>query len=225
MTDRPISRDRAIRINRVIPIHRQSLFSILALGVFLSGCLAARTNPPAVPGFTFEQYQVVTGVANRQTVLTGFLLGGAVAELAVVNIDENDERRLRIYAFEGGMWVPRLERTLGSEALFVDVANIGGRDRLVTYESGRLNWFDPETATQRALVAVTSNFNPPPRDGISHVDITRDVNHDERDDLVVPDVDGFWVFVQTSDGAFADPVKIGASRRTTVGVDGYRHNP
>ena len=142
----------------------------------------------------------------------------------MVNIDENDEGSLRIYAFEGGTWVSRLEATLGPEVLFVDVANIGGRDRLVTYEPGRLNWFDLESATERALVAVSSNFNPPRRGEIPHVDVTRNLNGDGRDDLVVPDVDGFWVFIQGSDGAFADPVNLGPSTRKgmTGGADGYR---
>ena len=177
--------------------------------------------------FTFEQYEVVSGSAKRQTVLTGFLLGGAVAELAVVNIDENDDRRLRIYAFGDGIWAPRLDATLRPEVLFVDVANIGGCERLVTYERGRLNWFDPESATERTLVAVTSNFNPPRRGEIPHVDVTRDVNDDDRDDLVVPDFDGFWVFIQMSDGAFADPVKLGPSTEMgrIYGADGYRYNP
>ena len=181
----------------------------------------------AAAAFTFEQYEVVTGSAERQTVLTGFLLGGAVAELAVVNIDENDDRRLRIYAFGDRTWAPKLDATLGPEVLFVDVANIGGRDRLVTYEPGRLNWFDPESASEQELVAVSSNFNPPRRGEISHVDVTRDVNDDERDDLVVPDVDGFWVFVQMSNGAFADPVKIGPSTEMgrIYGADGYRYDP
>ena len=48
---------------------------------------------PAAAQVTFERYEVVTGSAQRQTVLTGFLLGGAIAELAVVRIDENDDRR------------------------------------------------------------------------------------------------------------------------------------
>ena len=212
--------------------YRRSLFFILVLGGFLSGCMgkppiAAISGTPAAAQFTFEQYEVVTGSAKRQTVLSGFLLGGTVAEFAVVHIDKNDDRRLRIYAFGDGTWVPRLEATLGPEVLFVDVAKIGGRDRLVTYERGRLNWFDPESATERALVAVTSNFNPPRRGVISHVDITRDVNDDDRDDLVVPDVDGFWVFIQRSDGAFADPVKIGPSTEMgrIYGADGYRYNP
>ena len=135
------------------------------LGVFLSGCMThtcdALRADQAAAEFTFDEYEVVTGVAKRQTVLTGFLLGGAVAELAVVHIDENDDRRLRVYAFGDVTWAPKLDATLGPEVLFVDVANIGGRDRLVTYERGRMNWFDPESATERALVAVTSNFNPP----------------------------------------------------------------
>ena len=138
--------------------YRQSLFSILVLGVFLSGCV--NKSPIAAAQFTFERYEVVTGSAKRQTVLTGFILGGAVAELAVVNLDENGDRCLRIYEFSDRTWVPRLDATLGPEVLFVDVANIGGRDRLVTYEPGRLDWFDPESATERTLVAVTSSFNP-----------------------------------------------------------------
>ena len=181
----------------------------------------------AAAPFTFEQYEVVTGSAERQSVLTGFLLGGAMAELAVVHIDEYGQRRVRIYAFGAGGWVPSLDTTLGPDVLFVDVANIGGRDRLVTYGRGRLNWFDPASATERALVAVTSNFDPPRRDEIPHVDLTRDVNDDDRDDLVVPDVDGFWVFIQMEDGAFADPVKIGPPTEMAgiYGADGYRYNP
>ena len=181
----------------------------------------------AAAEFTFAQYEVVIGSAERQTVLTGFLLGGAVADLAVVNIDENGDRRLRLYAFGDSTWVPRFGATLRPQVLFVDVANIAGRDRLIAYEPGRLNWFDPESATERALVAVTSNFNPPRRGEIPHVDVTRDVNGDERDDLVVPDVDGFWVFIQRNDGAFADPVRIGPSTDMSriYGADGYRYDP
>ena len=236
MTNRPISRNLSIRITQVALIRRRSLCALLVVGVFLSGCMTHTAKAPAGgigvsstshAEFTFEQYEVVIGSAKRQTVLTGFLLGGAVAELAVVNIDENDDPRLRIYAFGDGTWVPRLDGTLGPEVLFVDVANIGGRDRLITYKRGSLSWFDPESATERPLVAVASNFNPPRREEIPHVDLTRHVNDDDRDDLVVPDVDGFWVFIQMSGGAFADPVKIGPPTDMSgiYGADGYRYDP
>ena len=211
--------------------YRRSPFSILVLGVFLSGCsglLGKDVDPtsPAAREFTFEQYEIVTGVAKHQTVLTGFLLGGTIAELVVVSIDDNDDRRLHIYAFDDGNWVLRLDATLRPEVLFVDVANIGGRDRLITYENGHLNWFDPESATEHPLVAVTSN-TPPPKGEIPHVDVTHDLNGDDRDDLVVPDSDGFWVFIQMDDGAFADPVKIGPpiEMDRIYAADGYRYDP
>ena len=201
------------------------LFPILVFGVFLAGRVTSAAAQ--LSSDLFEQYEVVIGAAERQTVLTGFLLGGPVADLVVVNIDENDDRCLRMYAFGDSTWVPLLNATLRPEVLFVDVANIGGRDRLIAYEPGRLNWFDPDSATERALVAVTANFNPPRSGEIPHVDITQDVNGDGRDDLVVPDVAGFSVFVQMSDGAFADPVKIGPSTDMSriYGADGYRYDP
>ena len=211
--------------------YRRSPLSILVLGVFLSGCsglLGKDVDPtsPAAREFTFEQYEIVTGVAKHQTVLTGFLLGGTIAELVVVSIDDNDDRRLHIYAFDDGSWVLRLDATLRPEVLFVDVANIDGRDRLITYANGYLNWFDPESATEHPLVAVTSN-TPPPKGAIPHVDVTHDLNGDDRDDLVVPDSDGFWVFIQMDDGTFADPVKIGPSIEMgrIYAADGYRYNP
>ena len=181
---------------------------------------------PVPAEFTFEQYEVGTGTAKRQTVLTGFLLGGTIAELVVVKIDAEDNRRLHIYAFDDENWTPRLDATLRPEVLFVDIANIGGRDRLITYESGHLNWFDPESATERPLVTVISN-TPPPEGEIPHVDVTHDLNGDDRDDLVVPDSDGFWVFIQMDDGTFADPVKIGPSIETNriYVADGYRYDP
>ena len=211
---------------------RRNLFSILVFGVLLSGYAGllgeeVEQTMPAAAEFTFEQYEVKIGTAKRKTVLTGFLLDGDFAELAVLHIDENDNQHLRVYAFGDNTWVPKVDTTLRSEVLFVDVANVGGRDRLITYKQGRLNWFDPDSATERPLVVVASNFKPPRSGEIPHVDITRDVNGDARDDLVVPDSDGFWVFIQMSDGTFAEKVKIGPSTEMARirGADGYRYDP
>ena len=123
---------------------KQSLFSILVFGTFLLGYSGLFGEEVATAAeFTFEQYEVEIGTTERQTVLTGFLLGSDFAELAVVHIDENDNRHLRIYVFSDGTWTLKFNAILRPEVLFVDVANIGGRDRLMTYEHDRLNWFDP----------------------------------------------------------------------------------
>ncbi|MCY3761451.1 MAG: VCBS repeat-containing protein [Gemmatimonadetes bacterium] len=204
--------------------------STFVLAVLLTGFTAPAgtwVGQSAAAEFSFERFEVVTGPAKRQTVLTGFLLGGPVAELAVLTIDDSGDRLLRIYAFRDGAWAPGLEATLGPEVDFVDVAEIGGRDRLVTFAPGRLGWFDPESGTERPLVAASSNFVPPRTTEIPHVDVTHDVNGDGRDDLAVPDVDGFQVFIQTEGGAFADPVEVGRSTDMSriLGADGYRFDP
>ncbi len=175
----------------------------------------------------FERYEIATGSAAHQTVLTGFLLGEPMADVAVLTIDAEGERRVRTYALDEGAWTPGREVGLRREVLFVDVATIAGRDRLITYEPGRLGVLDLETGASRPLVAVTSNFEPPRGGPIPHADITRDVNGDGRDDLVVPGADGFRVFVQTSDGAFRDAVTVGppAALAGIYGADGYRYDP
>ncbi len=175
----------------------------------------------------FERYEVVTGSAAHQTVLTGFLLGGPMADLAVLTVDGQGHRQVRIYAFDEGAWKPGRETGLRREVSFVDVATIEGRERLITYEPGRLSVLDLETGASRPLVAVTSNFEPPRGGPIPHADITRDVNRDGRDDLVVPGDDGFRVFVQTSGGEFRDAVTVGppAGMANIYGADGYRYDP
>ena len=200
---------------RVLATAGRNLLSILVLSVFLLSC-SGRSNEAVAPTtigvskeFTFEQSEVEIGSAKHQTILTGFLLGGDCAELAMVNIGENGNRQLHIYAFDEGTWVSELDATLRPEVLFVDVMNIGGRDRLITYERGRLNWFDPASAKERALIEVATNYNATGESGVPYLDISRDINSDGLDDLVVPDIDGFWITTQLPDGSFTGPIKLG----------------
>ena len=198
-----------------------------APAALVSALLLWGTLEPAAAQVAFEHYEVVTGTAPRQTVLTGFLLGGPVADLVALSVDESGERRVQLYAFDGGTWAPTFETGLGSEVSFVDVAAIDGRDWLIACEPGRIRALDLESGTSRALVAVDSSFDPPRGGPIPHADVTRDVNGDGRDDLVVPAADGFRVFVQTGDGAFADPVTVGppAELARIYGADGSRFDP
>ena len=194
-------------------------FGVLGVALLLCGCQTARKN------VSFPKHELVTGFSERQTILTGFFLGdGAIADLGFANVDDQGQRQPRIYATAGS---PNFSVTLRSNVLIVDVANIGGRDRLITYERGRLNWFDPKSRTERSLAKVTSNFQSPRRDEIPHVDVTRDVNGDGLNNLLVPCSDGFRVFVQTSSGGFASPVTIvpAFDKRDVVLTEGYRYDP
>jgi hypothetical protein len=176
---------------------------------------------------TLDKIEVDTGPAKFQVVLEGLLLGGTVADLAVVDVDENGDRSLTIYAHQDGKWVAALEAGLRPDISFVDVANINGRERLLTWGAGQLEWFDPESSSERPLMPLESDFVSPINDYILHVDISRDINGDHREDLVVPLAHSFHVMVQLPDGSFADPLEIGPStgQERLYDADGYRYDP
>lgn len=178
------------------------------------------------PALDFEHHEVITDSARGQTLLTGFLLDGSNADLATVHVDDAGERHLRIYSFDDGTWTPSLDASLQPEVVFVDVVNISGRDRLVTYRQGRLSWFDPGSTTDNALVDIDCRLGALSDDRLWHVDISRDLNSDGRDDLVVPTADGFSVLIQKDDGTFAEPVDIGGPSGASIfHLDDYRHDP
>lgn len=215
-TDRPSLRSLDIHLNLV----GRALLLLLIFG--LSGC--ATTSGSLRKSDLFVQHHIITGSSEHQTVLTGFLLDGVRADIAVVKSDGREDHQLQLYSFAKGTWAPSLDARLRSGVLFVDVAHIGGHDRLISYERGRLNWFDPASGTERILVKVATSYNgtrhglsyagvepltPASEGEIPRIDITRDLNHDGLDDLIIPDVDGFWVIIQLERGTFADPVKLG----------------
>ena len=180
------------------------LFATVVMVVLGPAC-ATSAPPVQFSSDLFDKHEVLTGAGTRQTVVPGFFLGGSTAELAVVEHTHGAATRLRMYGFDAGEWGPVVEAKLGAAVLFVDVANIDGRDRLITFANGRVNWFDPESGYESALVEVAASFRPNEAAGIPHVDVTRDLNHDGRDDLVLPGCRWLLDIHQVSDGAFADP--------------------
>lgn len=261
------------------------------------GDAQSRADDPSLDGvrpamYFYDHQEIEIGPAGRQTVLTGFLLGSDVADLAVVRIEEDGGLSVRVYAFEvvpvkdvgtgqdegsakndgsvknegsgqdngpardagagqnegsaknegfakhenrsssretqvNGTWNLQVDAQLRPGVTFVDVAHIGDRDQLITYEPGRLYAWDPDSETEHELVSVVSSFRAPREDEIPHVDVTRDVNGDGRIDLVVPGADGFQVFVQMESGVFADPMVAGSPTDLSpiLGADGYRYDP
>lgn len=236
--------------------HRPGRIGLLAIRVCLSGCMmpmAVRSGSEPPAAFVASRHEVVVGMAERLTVLTGFLTGQPVADFAAVYLDGDGNRRLRVLSFAESnsglsisrsashtpsttptrtrnsprVWSTTVEAVLRPEAAFVDVARIDGRDRLIAYGGGLLTWFDPESATERDLAAATSDFRPSDRSDVPHVDMTRDVSGDGLDDLVLVHGHGFEVLVQMPGGRFADPVTLGPTSGLdrVHGADGYRYRP
>ncbi len=201
---------------------RRSPRSLAVLGVGLLLWTSPGTGGASSRGELFERHTVTTG-AGQQTVLSGFFRGGEFADLVVLRGD-SEHPELEMFGYDGGAWASVLRANLPPEVLFVDVARIARSDHLLLYTSGRMLVFDPDTSDTRPLADISTRYNRAPEGlyyggfesrlpfdagEIPRVDVTRDLNGDGRDDLVLPDVDGFFVAVQKADGTFSQATQVG----------------
>ncbi len=184
---------------------RPSFFTLSFLGALAIGCVATPSMSSANEMFAIHEF--ATGAARHQTVLAGSF--GGSTSLAIAGMEETGLQHVQFYGFDGDDWSRALGAAFGPGILFVDVLHGADRDRLIAYRHGRIEWFDPDNATSEVLAEMFTTYRAPDHGGIPRIDITRDLNGDGLDDLVVPDVDGFRVAVQLPDGSFATPVKVG----------------
>lgn len=191
-------------------------------GLLLLGVTAVVARPAEPAASTpespvsFERFEIEYHAVTRPTLVPGFFRDGSLVDLVLVGRAPDGTGRLALYghgtlaAAESSVgWSLRAEATLPREVRFVDGVEIDGRERLVTYEEGRLSWLDPETSTLHPLVEVAIGFESSEPHSIPHLEIGRDLNGDGREDLVLPDRDGFWVSLQAPGGTFDDAVKLG----------------
>ena len=202
---------------------RQLIFQRLKLpvsllGLIIAGYLAPSHSIPGAPPpvsdpnkgpFHFKPYQITTNSTQHQTVLSGFFSGGTVAELAIVQRADDGNQRLQFFSFIDDSWQRWIDSSIRANVVFVDVLGIDDRDRLIFYDKKGLTWYDPKSKSESPIVSLVTHYTSKPGDGIPQIDITRDLNDDKLDDLVIPDVDGFWISLQAEDGSFSSPQKFG----------------
>lgn len=177
--------------------------------IVLAACGATANLNPGNADPLFETREVVLPAAKHQTVLAGSFDGTDRAQLAIISAGAMKTHDVRMLTLEDREWQTGLDAALEPGVLFVDVARIAGRDWLLIYRHGSVDSFDPFTGEQRPLIHLDTSYRYSPDDGIPHLDITHDVNGDGRDDLLVPDTDGFWLALQSPDGHFGQVVKLG----------------
>ena len=157
----------------------------------------------------FDFYEIDTGKAEHQTVLTGSFVASGNVELAVISSGEHIAPNVTIFRLEGDQWVADRNWSLDDDILFVDRLNLAGRDHLLTYRLGRFSRIDLATNVEEELVEIATDFSGTADEGIPRLKVIRDLNGDGLDDIVMPEREGFWVSVQRPDGAFSASRKIG----------------
>lgn len=171
--------------------------------------LIAEANNESIPSFTFDQYEIDLGNEEFQTVLSGNLIRDSHREISVTSKDSIGNITLSIISFENGSWQTLVKFKLPNDVLFVDIATISGRDRLIYYTHGLFSYFDPEKEMSIDLLSISFDYKGSSSGWIPWVNMTFDLNNDSLDDLIIPAMDGFSVFIQNIDGSFANPVHMG----------------
>ncbi|MAE27407.1 MAG: hypothetical protein CMJ87_00300 [Planctomycetes bacterium] len=178
-------------------------------GVLLAASLGFACNAPLLAEYSVERHEILLSAGSHKTVLTGTLLPGPHTAVAVAEVGPDGEPQLHIFGFDGITWQEQSTGPLGPNTSFIDVAMIDGRKRLLTFESGRLSWFDTDSAQLIPLLEIDFHLLTPGVSGLPAIDLTRDLNQDGRDDVIVPASDGFQIALQLEDGSFAQPIKLG----------------
>lgn len=160
-------------------------------------------------GELFDVYEINSGEAAHQTVLTGSFTAPDRVELAVVSAVDKGNPRVDVFRLKGGQWIQLQDWPLDRDTLFVDRINVAALDHLLTYRSGRFSSFNLVTGTEETFIEVNADFRRTGEGGIPRLSVVRDLNRNGRDDVVMVATDGFWVATQRPEGTYTEPRKIG----------------
>ncbi|MCY3837907.1 MAG: VCBS repeat-containing protein [Gammaproteobacteria bacterium] len=185
-----------------------------ALNLRIAAVIAAVAQG-GVAELAYDNHRIDLGESISQTVVHGRLTGGGADDLVVFTHDER-ERQMAVYAYDGGTWSRVHLADVPSDLIFVDMMNLGGRDRLLAIRREGVDWIDPETWTLRPWLAAASMYKVAPPD-VRELDIALDLNGDGLDDIALPGFDGYTVWTQRSDGSLTEPVELAAPPTTRTG--------
>lgn len=170
---------------------------------------------PAGAELAYDNHQIDIGEAASHTLVHGRLTGGDTDDLVVFTHAER-VRRMAVYSYIGNAWTRSHVGEVPPDIIFIDVMDLGGRDRLLAVCRGGVGWIDPETWDLQPWLSTASMYKAAPRD-VPEVDIVLDLNGDELDDIALPGFDGYTVWTQRSDGGLTEPVELAAPPAARAG--------
>ena len=181
-------------------------------------------------GTGFSESVIGAGFRVEQPALVGSLKADGERHLVLAGRMDNHEQRLAVHAVsnlsESGA-APALSLRPGPNLIAYDVGRLGDHDALFFIEPGRILRYDINSGDFIEIVKIRSIYGQYRSGDIVPIDFIRDVNLDERDDLIVPDTAGYRVRLQRADGSLGEEVVLEDSSSMTVtdGVVSFESRP
>lgn len=202
------------------------LACVLALG---AGVVAAAPS--------FERFDLELGTPNQHIVLPGRFLAAtattsaALDDLAVVTASEENEREVAVYSLQEGRtakegWQSVRRWRLDERVIFVDAVTLAdGTERLLVARRGRVNWLDLDSGQEDTFLELPSIYNVAPIGELPRVEVVRDMDGDDLDDIALADFDGYWIVRQRPDGGWHEPSKVEVTAGVSAGSLAWSYRP
>ncbi|MDH3430779.1 MAG: VCBS repeat-containing protein [Gammaproteobacteria bacterium] len=196
----------------------------LSLPILLAASATAGAADPE-----FGEIVIDTDFFVEQPVLFGSLTDGE-QHVVLAGRDDDHQQRLAIYRIDphGGHEARSvLSLSPGTNLIAYDVGRLGNRDALFFIEPGRILRYDLAAGKLVEFADIRTIYGQNRAGEIVPLNFFRDVNQDDRDDLVVPDTAGYRVRLQDPDGNLGDETLLQDSSSMTVsgGIVSFESRP
>ena len=93
---------------------------------------------------------------------------------------------------------------IGDDVIFLDTGKVGSgeTESLILFTRNQALVVNPLTGKRTELVRFSSLYTLPVIGELPGLDLVRDINGDGLEDMMVPDFDGYWLFMQVEAGVF-----------------------
>lgn len=170
--------------------------TLFATAVYLPAVAQQKTAP-----FTITELVAPHVVADMEVI--NFLQ----AETPAIMVRGQDDNKNKLFSFyEVGSNAPDRTVRMPTEALYFDFAEVIEKDKqsLLFLDSSGVQIYDPESDEISRLVEVESIYKQDGSPLFSEKDFARDFNGDGLADLLIPDFDGYHLFLNDGTGGFEE---------------------
>ena len=119
----------------------------------------------------------------------------------------------------GEGWERRYRIALGQGVYLTAVIDADSRPRFLVYRDQGLFALNERTAELRRVADVPSMYRGQMEEALTAVPVVQDLNGANRDDLLLPNFDGWRVVLQRPDGSFEAPMSLGPPPLMGIGAE------